>query len=451
LNSNTWDLSIVSSQRQRLKHVLIGTLMCCVCMAAHAQVRLPAVQLPTLPDVQLPIDARVALGGILNVDTRQLQQLRVLQVHELIRANRHTLEADPHGEAILRNELLAYSPTTDAIEKARGAGFSVLRQSALESFDVTLVVLSAPKDMPTAKALRKLRDLDPAGVYDFNHVYSSSGESSSPIDSLPSRGASAESADATVKVGLIDGGVERAHQVFKHVSMNRWGCGGAQVTSAHGTAVASILVGHAGAFHGAAPEAQLYAADVYCGVATGGAVDTIAAAFAWLSNQHVPVINVSLVGPKNVTLEQVVRVMIARGHIIVAAVGNDGPSAPPLYPAAYAGVIGVTAVDKKQRVLIEACRGSHVAFAAPGADMATAGANDAYVVVRGTSFAAPIVAGLLAKIVHEPSPAQAQAAIAALSQQAVDLGARGRDKIFGNGLVGIDARIDPALVAAARP
>jgi hypothetical protein len=40
------------------------------------------------------------------------------------------------------------------------------------------------------------------------------------------------------------------------------------------------------------------------------------------------VVNISLVGPDNMLLRQLVRQMIARGHIIVAAVGNDGPAAP---------------------------------------------------------------------------------------------------------------------------
>ena len=68
-------------------------------------------------------------------------------------------------------------------------------------------------------------------------------------------------------------------------------------------------------------------------------------------------------------------------------------------PAAYDGVIGVTAVDGKHRVLIEACRGKQVDFAAPGADVSAAARRrpSYYAPVRGTSFAAPLVAGLLAR------------------------------------------------------
>jgi subtilisin family serine protease len=122
----------------------------------------------------------------------------------------------------------------------------------------------------------------------------------------------------------------------------------------------------------------LYAADVYCGLATGGAVDAVSDALAWLVREHVPVINVSLVGPPNAMLENVVRLVIARGHLVVAAVGNDGPAAPPLYPASYPDVVGVTAVDARQRVLLEACRGKQVKFSAPGADMSAANPAQSY-------------------------------------------------------------------------
>src|SRR5256885_5575025 len=85
--------------------------------------------------------------------------------------------------------------------------------------------------------------------------------------------------------------------------------------------------------------------------------------------------------------------VLARGHLVVAAVGNDGPAAPALYPAAWPGVVGVTAVDARQQVLVEALRGAQVKFAAPGADMAAAGPHHRHAPGRRTSFAPPILAG----------------------------------------------------------
>ena len=53
----------------------------------------------------------------------------------------------------------------------------------------------------------------------------------------------------------------------------------------------------------------------------------IAKALAWLADERVPVVTISLVGPANPLLARVVAAAQARGVILVAAVGNDGPAA----------------------------------------------------------------------------------------------------------------------------
>ncbi len=437
-------------------------------------VQVPNVTLPNLPRVGLPTDVANTVDGVAG---RALEDVRRLRVRELLRTNRTALERDPRGEAMVRNELIAFSPTDEALANAQTAGFEVVRRRTLEALDETLIILAAPRGMSTRRALQRLRGLDPGGTYDFNHVYVESGEialiaagAAAPVAataSLPAvfvRGtgfpgavpliAAAESsvafAGVRARIGLIDGGVDTAHPVFQDVLVRQHGCADKPVPSAHGTAVASLIAGRSGNFHGALPSAELFAADVYCGIATGGAVDTVADAMSWMARERVPVVNVSLVGPQNVTLAAVVRVLIARGHVVVAAVGNDGPSARPLYPAAYPGVVGVTGVDARKRVLIEACRGPQVDFAAPGADMAAAMSGQTFAVVRGTSFAAPIVAGLIASQLAQPDSSAAGQAIAQLARQAVDLGSRGTDKTYGNGLVGNSLRIEPTLAGLGK-
>ena len=451
---------------------------------ARAQVTLPQVQVRNLPGLPTEPLNRTVNGVLDQADPQRLRELRQVRVRNLLRTNRTVLEADPRGAPIVRNEVVALSPTAVALDRARAAGFGIGRTRTLEGLDVSIVVLQAPPGMSTRRALERLRREDPEGTYDYNHVYLESGEvggasmgtgstwplmdggsnemirgrSASPIAKIGAGNAEAiADGDAGVstpvakaKVGLIDGGVQRSHVVFDGVAVHEHGCTGGAVPSAHGTAVASLLVGQGDVFHGAAPGAELFAADVYCGLATGGALDAVAEAFAWMSREKVPVINISLVGPANVLLEQIIRVVTARGHIVVAAVGNDGPSAPPLYPAAYPEVIAVTGVDAKQRVLVEACRGKHVDFSAPGANMSAASMESPFGVVRGTSFAAPIVAGLLARQLNTINKERADAAIAALVAQATDLGARGVDKIYGNGLVGNDLRPPEQLASAPR-
>jgi len=394
--------------------------------AAQAQIRLPS--LPALPLPSVPQTLDQAEPKTLNA----LSDLRQREIKLLIQNNRRLIEADPNGEPIVRSEILAMGMSEEAIAQAQARGFVIDREQAIASANIRLLVLKAPPDVATKKALRQLREADPTGLYDFNHIYTESAALSGDDSRAEPTAVAAQPSVSHIRVGLLDTGVDATHPVFRNAEVHAFGCAHAQVPNAHGTAVASLLVAHA--------SADLYAADVYCGMATGGSVDAIVGALAWMVEERVAVINVSLVGPNNAMLEHSVRSLIERGYAIVAAVGNDGPAAPPLYPAAYADVIGVTAVDAHRRVLIEAERGPQVMFAALGADLKAASMDHGYAAVRGTSFAAPTVARLLAVTLSAPDRQAAVAAIDALAKQAIHLGAAGKDLTYGFGLVGGETR-----------
>ncbi len=418
--------------------------------AAAAQIALPGGTggplLPEgLPGLGLPGLGQTlpALTNTLHRRLRRLEEARKRHLLALLRRYPHLIAADPQGDPVVRGEVLALSPTDVALARAGTAGYSVVRVRSLEALGMRLVVLRAPRGVSTSRALQELRRLDPTGTYDYNHIYTDSGtilRQQRPRRGTPATAPAAVTADPAsatrAALGLIDGGIDTGQSVFRQEIIHRQGCGGALVPSAHGTAVASLMVGRDERFAGADPGAVLYAADVYCGRPTGGAVDAIAASFAWLAQQGVPVINVSLVGPPNALMQQVVDRVLARGALIVAAVGNDGPAAPPLYPAAYPGVIGVTAVDGHRRVLFEAERGPQVMFAAPGADIEAASMPSGLAAVRGTSFAAPLVAGLLARQLRRPDPQATREALEDLIRRATHLGAPGRNPVYGYGLVG---------------
>ena len=167
----------------------------------------------------------------------------------------------------------------------------------------------------------------------------------------------------------------------------------------------------------------------------------MAAAFGWMVKERVAVINMSLVGPRNALLERAIAVLVGRGHLIVAAVGNDGPAAPPLFPAAYDGVIGVTAVDAKHRVLIEACRGKHLELRGAGCGRARGGRGRCHGLQAGARHFVRRAArcGLLARVIGRTrSGGQRKCAWRHWTAHAVDLGPRGRDDIYGAGLVAAD-------------
>ena len=215
----------------------------------------------------------------------------------------------------------------------------------------------------------------------------------------------------------------------------RQGCDGKAFPAPHGTAVASLLVGRGDGFESVIPGATLYAADIFCGHG-GGSMSLLAVALDWMAREKVAVVNISLVGAKSILLTGLVRAMTARGFLLVAAVGNDGPTAPPLFPAAYPDVVGVTGVDAKHKVLPEACRGEQVDFAAVGAGLVAADVGGGFSEIRGTSFATPIVAALLAGSLQSPDPAKAREALATLESAAIDIGNNGTDPSYGKGLVG---------------
>jgi subtilisin family serine protease len=411
--------------------------------ASQAQITLPQVPVPNLP-VQLPGDVSKTAGSITGqLDVDQLRNARLVRIRDLLRKNRDTLEADPKGAPIVRSEVLAFSPTEAALQSAKAAGFGVLRETGLKELGARIVTLQAPPAMSTKRALKELRKLDPGGTYDFNHLYTETGAIETAAQPDPTVPTPSQSG-AGLRIGMIDRGVDATHTVFRDSKVHLHGCGDRPMPDPHGTAVASLIAGQAAQFHGAAPGAEIYAADVFCGAVRGGSVDLIADAFAWLVAENVPIINVSLVGPRNMMVEYVVKAVISRGHVVVAAVGNDGPAAPALFPASYDGVIGVTAVDAHQKVIIEAGRGPQVDFAAPGADMAAAIPGQSFGSVRGTSFAAPIVTGLLASQLAGIGQSHAEAAITTLIDEAIDLGAKGPDAVYGNGLVGEGLRVDVA-------
>ena len=381
---------------------------------------------PLLPD--LPGGLPNIVGGTLGDVSATSETVRRDLIAELVRARRDVLDVDDHGEMVVRGEVLALAPTPQTLTLAQAKGFVVIADDADAELGLRLVTLQPPRGVSARRALKQIRALDPGGVFDLDHILLPSGAPNGPaataLSARPEIGAGA-------RIGMIDGGVATGHPALAEAKIEQRGFAGAVQASPHGTAVASLLVGRGPGLAASATGARLYAADVYGAAPTGGNARAILAAMSWLTAQHVGVINVSLVGPDDAVIRAGVGALIARGVVLVAPVGNDGPAAPPLYPASYADVVAVTAVDRRGRVLPEAGRARHVDFAAPG-EVWAATANG-YGQVRGTSFAAPMVAGLLAHYLPTADPAGARVGVERLEGSAIDLGptSGGRLRVLG--------------------
>ncbi len=112
-----------------------------------------------------------------------------------------------------------------------------------------------------------------------------------------------------------------------------------------------------------------------------------------------------------------------------------GPGAPAAYPGAYPGVIAVAAVDARSRPYPRNNRGSYIAISAPGVDIWGADARGGEAFWTGTSFAVPFAVAAVARDVALGRVRDVNDAQAALARSARDLGAPGRDPIFGYGLL----------------
>jgi len=339
------------------------------------------------------LDSVMPAVGAIAGSPSLLSDIRKARLAALIRANRDTLDRDGEGQPVRKGELVVTDPDPASLALAGRAGFRIARDEQAGDLGIRVVTLSLPRGMDAREGLKALRKTAPNLQADYNHIYEPAGGALLPAT------AAALAASAPIRTGtriaMIDGGVA-SHPSLARAGIEQRGFNGPAQPTGHGTAVGSLLVGNQGPFRGAARGAQLFVGDVYGGNPAAGSATAIVRALAWAASKKPSVINISLVGPANRTLARAIGALRARGIALVAAVGNDGPAAPPQYPASYPGVIAVTGVDSGNRALREAGRAAHLDFAAPGADLAAALPGKGYTEVRGTSFAAPFVAARLA-------------------------------------------------------
>lgn len=318
----------------------------------------------------------------------RLMAARSARIGDLLRRHGDVVELDDRREPARRGVILLTGASAKSIDALRSAGYGADMQN-VEGLDLAITRLAIPRGQSLSRALRQVRRIAPEAEASADNLYFPSGASMAMVATALAEGGAVRGKAA----GLIDGGVARHPSLNGPVEQQGF-ARGAPRASAHGTAVASLISG-SGLVRGAAPGAPLLVADVYGDDPAGGGAFAIARALGWMAARGASVVTVSLVGPDNPLLAGAIRLAQERGVTVVAAVGNDGPAAPPAYPASYPTVIAVTGIDGRGRILPEAGRARHVDFAAPGADMDAARADGGKGRVRGTSFAAPLVAGRL--------------------------------------------------------
>jgi hypothetical protein len=425
-----------------LFHILAALACLITSSAAHAQGRggMPRdIPMPRpMPDRGIPdrVSDRIAdrvdnrSGGLDRANIASEYRLPKPQGERataMARAAPADYELDRMGALVIRGEILAMGVDEAALRKIQRAGFVILRQTELPELGVNLLVL-ARDNLPGPKAVEHLRKIAPHASYELNHVFFESGGAAAVVTASEPPTSSA-SAGSTM-VGRIDTGVARSVDAAANVRVIRRNfTSDASGGKLHGTAVASLLTRKPG-------KVTIYAADIFGDGPRGGTAELLAKALDWMAQQRVPVVNISMVGPPNGLVATAANAMLRKGHIIVAPVGNDGSVARPLFPASYPGVIAVSAAGSDGRLLPEASRVRRVDFVGPG----VATVRDPHgkaVIVRGTSYAAPIISRLLADRIAVPNAAEAKKSVEHLARAAAQ--PKTKRHLFGRGLIGVSA------------
>lgn len=177
-----------------------------------------------------------------------------------------------------------------------------------------------------------------------------------------------------------------------------------------------------------------------------GDTRSVGRAIYYAVSQNVDVINLSLGSAAPDTyVRQAVQAATKKGITVVASAGNDGCNCM-LYPANYPEAIAVGALDESNQRAYFSSYGANLDFTAPGTNLrsptwsATNGRSSYQSGVAGTSFSAPLVSGLLTRLISQRSDMTPQQQYAAVSENLNRLGiSSDRTDTLGFGTVDANA------------
>lgn len=329
-------------------------------------------------------------------------------------------------------------------------GALIITESRYAGLGMALLRFNVPEALDSKQALSQILSTQAALSLARNHIYQAQSQTSQPEnESLLRHHIDNEkvtplsrvnpACELAVKVGLVDSAIDTKHKAFKHADITAKSFLPDDLATSlqHGTVIASLLVGKTTQLVPLLPQGKIYSSQVFyqqSDYAQGATLSAIIAGVNWLLEQNVQVINMSLAGPDNQILHSVLSAAIAKGAIVIAAAGNEGPAAPPMYPAAYQEVIAVSAIDKHQQPYRWSNRGDYVDYSALGVNVLTAQSGQRVGRESGTSIAAPYVTATLACLALTYGKNK-QNLLDKLNDLAIDLGPKGKDPIYGVGAI----------------
>ncbi len=255
---------------------------------------------------------------------------------------------------------------------------------------------------------------------------------------------------SSVKIAVLDTGVNVNHPDLKNKLAAGWNAvdNNTDLTDLHGhgtmmMGVAGAQTGNSAGMAGVGIEPKIMMVRISNNAYGWAYTSDMAKAVIYAADHGAKVISISFGGSfPSATMQNAIDYAYNKGSLITAAAGNSGSNSY-MYPAAYNHVIAVGATTSSDQKASFSNWGSWVDVTAPGASIYTTTKDGGYAYVSGTSPATPHVAGLAALLFSQKpdlTPAQAENYII---ENIDDLGASGKDDIFGYGRI----NINKALVA----
>lgn len=334
-------------------------------------------------------------------------------------------EAHEPGELLVMWE--DASAAREGLAWLDGQGHRPTETRVLGELGITLALFVLPDAAGALRLRDELRRAQPDWTIDLNaRAYPMQRSAVAAVSAAPARlyalpmlgRPSAAAAAPMPRVGVIDGPLDAA---LLTPDATRWwngsqlelrsvlGAGDLPGAALHGNSIALLMASAPldNGFAGAAPALALSWAVAMRNIGDESSTNSwlLAQALDWLLARRVQWVNMSLGGAGDPILRAVVARVLAREVAVLAAAGNQ-PDATPVYPAAYAGVWAVTAIDAAGQLYERASRGAFISFAAPGVDVwvpdaASLTATPPVLAGRyhsGTSYATALASASLARL-----------------------------------------------------
>ena len=255
--------------------------------------------------------------------------------------------------------------------------------------------------------------------------------------------------NSNIIVAVCDTGVQSTHpDLAAHLILPGYNTylnnNNSEDTVGHGTMVAGCIgaIGNNGrGVAGMAWNVRILPIRITYADGVGSAyVSDMAEGLTYAADHGAKVINCSFSGFNASAIEAAAKYARSKGALVCFAAGNSGVDMTNGYPDTT-NIVVVGATSSSETLTSWSSYGKPVDVVAPGLNIMTTTMGSSYATVSGTSFSSPIVAGLAA-LVYSVNPNFTPDDVEQIIKStAKDLGAAGRDNVYGYGLVQADLAV----------